>query len=100
MKIKLLLLSAIMTCIPVTSVYAQSVTIQYGTVVGVQTISKPCREICDSGRGARPPVRRPPSGPVDIVDHQGNYQNSLSPGTPQTIGGGPMFNTVKVRIIQ
>ncbi len=43
MKIKLLLLSAIMTCIPVTSVYAQSVTIQYGTVESVQTISKDAR---------------------------------------------------------
>jgi len=43
MKIKLLFLSAIMTCIPVTSVYAQSVTIQYGTVEGVQTVSKDAR---------------------------------------------------------
>ena len=43
MKINLLLLSTIMTCIPVTSVYAQSVTIQYGTVEGVQTVSKDAR---------------------------------------------------------
>lgn len=38
--------------------------------------------------------------PRELIDESGNYQNSLSPGTPQTIGGGPMFNTVKVRIIQ
>ena len=39
-KILMLIISAIMTCIPVTSLYAQSVTIQYGTVTGVTTVSK------------------------------------------------------------
>jgi hypothetical protein len=34
------MISAVMTCIPVTSLYAQSVTIQYGTVQSSVTISK------------------------------------------------------------
>ena len=38
--------------------------------------------------------------PRQLRDSEGNYQNSLSHGTPQLIGGGPMFNTVKVRIRQ
>jgi len=40
MKIYLLIIGAVMTCFPVTSFCAQSVTIQYGTVEHVQTISK------------------------------------------------------------
>ena len=40
MMIYLLIIGAVMTCYPVTSLYAQSVTIQYGTVEHVQTISK------------------------------------------------------------
>ena len=39
-KIYLLIIGAAMTCFPITSLYAQSVTIQYGTVESVQTISK------------------------------------------------------------
>ena len=35
--------------------------------------------------------------PRELVDALGNIQNSLAPGTPQRIGGGPMFNSVKVR---
>lgn len=35
--------------------------------------------------------------PRELIDKEGNIQNSLTPGTPQRIGGGPMFNTVKVR---
>ena len=42
-----------------------------------------------------------PSGiiwtPRELIDTEDNIQNSLAPGTPQQIGGGPMFNTVKVR---
>ena len=38
--------------------------------------------------------------PRELIDFESNYQNSLSHGTPQLIGGGPMFNTVKVRIRQ
>jgi len=40
MKILLLMISVAMTCIPVTSLYAQSVTIQYGTVQSSVTVSK------------------------------------------------------------
>ncbi|TRO62446.1 formate dehydrogenase [Candidatus Bathyarchaeota archaeon] len=36
--------------------------------------------------------------PRELIDENGNPQNGLTPGTPQKIGGGPMFNTVKVRI--
>jgi outer membrane lipoprotein SlyB len=43
MKIKLLIIVAAMTCLSITSLYAQSVTIQYGTVEGVRTISKDAR---------------------------------------------------------
>ena len=35
--------------------------------------------------------------PRELIDEKGNIQNSLAPGTPQLIGGGPMFNTVMVR---
>ena len=35
--------------------------------------------------------------PRELIDTEGNIQNSLAPGTPQRIGGGPFFNTVKVR---
>jgi anaerobic selenocysteine-containing dehydrogenase len=35
--------------------------------------------------------------PRELIDEKGNPQNGLSPGTPQLIGGGPMFNTIKVR---
>jgi len=35
--------------------------------------------------------------PRELIDPEGNIQNSLAPGTPQKIGGGPMFNTIKVR---
>ncbi len=40
MKINLLIIVAVITCFPVTSLFAQSVTIQYGTVEHVQTVSK------------------------------------------------------------
>lgn len=36
--------------------------------------------------------------PRELVDASGNIQNSLTPGTPQKIGGGPFFNSVKVMI--
>ena len=35
--------------------------------------------------------------PRELIDEKGNPQNGLTPGTPQRIGGGPMFNTVKIR---
>jgi anaerobic selenocysteine-containing dehydrogenase len=35
--------------------------------------------------------------PRELIDPEGNIQNSLAPGTPQRIGGGPLFNTIKVR---
>jgi len=35
--------------------------------------------------------------PRELIDSEDNIQNSLAPNTPQQIGGGPMFNTVKVR---
>lgn len=35
--------------------------------------------------------------PRELIDPMGNIQNSLAPGAPQRIGGGPLFNTVKVR---
>ncbi|MFH1180010.1 MAG: molybdopterin-dependent oxidoreductase, partial [Candidatus Bathyarchaeota archaeon] len=38
--------------------------------------------------------------PRELIDENGNPQNGLAPGTPQKIGGGPMFNTVKVRFKQ
>jgi len=40
MKINLLIIGAAMICFPITSLYAQSVTIQYGTVESVQTLRK------------------------------------------------------------
>lgn len=50
------------------------------------------------------PTTRVPNGviwcPRELIDSEGNHQNSLSPGKPQLIGGGPMFNTVKVRLRQ
>jgi|GEM_PF-333822 anaerobic selenocysteine-containing dehydrogenase len=38
--------------------------------------------------------------PREAIDSEGNHQNGLSHGTPQPIGGGPMFNTVKIRVRQ
>jgi anaerobic selenocysteine-containing dehydrogenase len=38
--------------------------------------------------------------PREAIDSEGNHQNGLSHGTPQLLGGGPMFNTVKVRVRQ
>jgi len=38
--------------------------------------------------------------PREAIDSEGNHQNGLSHGVPQLIGGGPMFNTVKVRVRQ
>jgi len=35
--------------------------------------------------------------PRELIDTEGNIQNSLAPGIPQRIGGGPVFNTVKVK---
>ncbi|MCW4048297.1 MAG: molybdopterin-dependent oxidoreductase [Candidatus Bathyarchaeota archaeon] len=35
----------------------------------------------------------------ELLDEEGNAQNSLVPGTPQRLGGGPMFNSVKVRVL-
>ncbi|MCW4013158.1 MAG: molybdopterin-dependent oxidoreductase [Candidatus Bathyarchaeota archaeon] len=35
--------------------------------------------------------------PRELIDEKGNPQNGLAQGTPQLIGGGPMFNTIKVR---
>ena len=35
--------------------------------------------------------------PRELIDEKGNPQNGLTPGTPQVIGGGPIFNTVKIR---
>ncbi|MBE0633479.1 hypothetical protein IH574_02815 [Candidatus Bathyarchaeota archaeon] len=35
--------------------------------------------------------------PRELIDENGNPQNGLAPGIPQKLGGGPMFNTVKVR---
>ena len=35
----------------------------------------------------------------ELADGEGNPQNGLTPGTPQRIGGGPMFNSVRVRIL-
>ena len=35
----------------------------------------------------------------ELVDGEGNPQNGLAPGTPQRIGGGPMFNSVRVRVL-
>jgi anaerobic selenocysteine-containing dehydrogenase len=46
-------------------------------------------------------TNRVPSGviwtPRELIDTEGNIQNSLAPGTPQQIGGGPVFNTVKIK---
>jgi anaerobic selenocysteine-containing dehydrogenase len=38
--------------------------------------------------------------PRELIDEKGNPQNSLAPGTPQKIGGGPMFNTIKIKFKQ
>ena len=50
------------------------------------------------------PTNQVPSGviwcPRELIDSEGNHQNSLTHGTPQLIGGGPIFNTVKVRVRQ
>ena len=35
----------------------------------------------------------------ELVDGEGRPQNGLTPGTPQKIGGGPVFNSTKVRIL-
>jgi anaerobic selenocysteine-containing dehydrogenase len=35
--------------------------------------------------------------PRELVDDEGNIQNSLTRGVAQVIGGGPIFNSVKVR---
>ena len=35
----------------------------------------------------------------ELVDGEGNPQNGLAPGTPQRIGGGPTFNSMRVRIL-
>jgi len=40
MKVNLLIIGVAMICLPITILYAQSVTINYGTVEDVQTISK------------------------------------------------------------
>lgn len=49
-------------------------------------------------------TRKVPEGviwcPRELKDSKGNIQNSLADGTPQLIGGGPMFNTIRVRIKQ
>ncbi|MBN2336020.1 molybdopterin-dependent oxidoreductase [Candidatus Bathyarchaeota archaeon] len=37
--------------------------------------------------------------PRELVDAEGNAQNSLTPGVPQRIGGGPLFNSTRVRIL-
>jgi len=37
--------------------------------------------------------------PRELVDAAGRPQNGLAPGTPQRIGGGPAFNSVRVRIL-
>lgn len=37
--------------------------------------------------------------PRQLVDGEGNLQNSLTRGVPQPIGGGPGFNSTKVRIL-
>jgi hypothetical protein len=38
--------------------------------------------------------------PREVKDINGVIQNSLTPGTPQKLGGGPVFNSVKVQIIK
>jgi anaerobic selenocysteine-containing dehydrogenase len=35
----------------------------------------------------------------ELVDREGQPQNGLTPGTPQKIGGGPVFNSTRVRIL-
>ena len=35
----------------------------------------------------------------ELVDGEGNPQNGLASGTPQRIGGGPTFNSTRVRIL-
>jgi anaerobic selenocysteine-containing dehydrogenase len=37
--------------------------------------------------------------PRELLDGEGNAQNSLTPGVPQRIGGGPVFNSTRVRIL-
>jgi anaerobic selenocysteine-containing dehydrogenase len=36
--------------------------------------------------------------PRELKDSFNNIQNSLTPGIPQKLGGGPIFNSVRVRI--
>ena len=36
--------------------------------------------------------------PRELKDSFDNIQNSLTPGIPQKLGGGPIFNSVKVRV--
>lgn len=38
--------------------------------------------------------------PRELKDRKGNYQNTLAPNTPQAIGGGPMYNSIRVRVRQ
>ncbi len=37
--------------------------------------------------------------PRELVDGDGNPQNALTPGEPQALGGGPGFNSTRVRIL-
>ena len=37
--------------------------------------------------------------PREMIDGEGNAQNSLTPGVPQIIGGGPVFNSTRVKIL-
>ncbi len=37
--------------------------------------------------------------PREMIDGEGNAQNSLTHGVPQMIGGGPVFNSTKVKIL-
>jgi len=37
--------------------------------------------------------------PREMVDGDGNPQNALTPGNPQTLGGGPAFNSTRVKML-
>jgi anaerobic selenocysteine-containing dehydrogenase len=37
--------------------------------------------------------------PRELIDGEGNAQNSLTPGVAQVIGGGPVFNSTRVKIL-
>jgi len=37
--------------------------------------------------------------PRELIDGEGNAQNSLTPGEPQMIGGGPVYNSTRVKIL-